>query len=152
MTKPSPKWKKTWSLDSLTHSRFDVSNMAGVLQEAETAYSSGAPESTPGFLVGSMLFICFYFLMLCLCCFCLVLAVLRSLSVIVDFPLPWISHWYFFISLIYVRKICVTSVWHIGTTFSAKIALYIQRNSQFFLQLLRFSINSYIQILIVLRT
>ena len=35
---------------------------------------------------------------LCLC-FCLVLVVLRSLSVIVDFPLPWISHWYFFISL-----------------------------------------------------
>ena len=44
---------------SLPHTRFDVSNMAGVLQEAETAYSSGAPESTPGFLVGSMLFICF---------------------------------------------------------------------------------------------
>ena len=36
-----------------------MSYMAGVLQEAETAYSSGAPESTPSFLVGSMLFICF---------------------------------------------------------------------------------------------
>ena len=33
----------------LPHTRFDVSNMAGVLQEAETAYSSGAPESTPVF-------------------------------------------------------------------------------------------------------
>ena len=29
----------------LPHTRFNVSNMAGVLQEAETAYSSGAPES-----------------------------------------------------------------------------------------------------------
>ena len=44
---------------SLPHTRFDVSNMAGVLQEAETAYSSGAPESVLGFLVGSMLFICY---------------------------------------------------------------------------------------------
>ena len=41
---------------SLPHTRFDVSNMAGVLQEAETVYSSGAPESTPDFLVCSMLF------------------------------------------------------------------------------------------------
>ena len=66
-----------------------------------TAYSSGAPESTPGFLVGSM-FICFCFLMFCLCCSCLVLAVLRSLSIIVDFPLSRISHWYFFISLLII--------------------------------------------------
>ena len=36
-----------------------MSYMANVLQEAETAYSSGAPEFTPSFLVGSMLFICF---------------------------------------------------------------------------------------------
>ena len=36
-----------------------MSYMAGVLQVAETAYSSGAPESTPSFLVGSMLIICF---------------------------------------------------------------------------------------------
>ena len=46
-------------LMSLPHTRFDVSNMVDALQEAETAYSSGAPESTTGFLVGSMLFICF---------------------------------------------------------------------------------------------
>ena len=37
---------------SLPHTRFDLGNMAGVLQEAETAYSSGAPESTPGFFGG----------------------------------------------------------------------------------------------------
>ena len=37
---------------SLPHTRFDVSNMAGVLQEAEAAYSSWAHESTPGFLGG----------------------------------------------------------------------------------------------------
>ena len=68
-----------------------------------TAYSSArAPESTPGFLVGSMLFIWFCFLMFCLCCSCLVLAVLRSLSIIVDFPLPQISHWCFFISLLII--------------------------------------------------
>ena len=36
---------------SLPHTRFDMSNMAGVLQDAENAYSSRAPESTPVFLV-----------------------------------------------------------------------------------------------------
>ena len=34
---------------SLPHTRFDMSNRTGVLQEADTAYSSGAAESTPGF-------------------------------------------------------------------------------------------------------
>ena len=62
--------------------KYDVISTVGVLREAQTAYSSGAPESTPGSLVGSMLFICFQFLVSCLCCFCLVLAVLRSLSVL----------------------------------------------------------------------
>jgi hypothetical protein len=37
---------------SLPHTEFDMGNMAGVLQEAETAYSSGAPESTPCFFDG----------------------------------------------------------------------------------------------------
>ena len=67
----------------LDHTRFDVSNMAGVLQKAETAYSSGAPESTPVFCGVHVVHL---FLVLCLCCFCLVLAVLRRLSV--HFPLP----------------------------------------------------------------
>ena len=46
---------------SLPHTGFDMGNMAGVLQEAETTNSSGAPESTPSFLVGFMLLICFKF-------------------------------------------------------------------------------------------
>jgi hypothetical protein len=45
--------------------------MAGVLQEAEIPHSSGAPESTPGFLMGSMLLICF--LVLSVVCIVLVL-------------------------------------------------------------------------------
>ena len=69
---------------SLPLTRFDMSYMAGVLQEAEPAYSSGAPESTPDFFMGSMLFICF--LVLCFCRFGLVLVVLRSLSVLLHFP------------------------------------------------------------------
>ena len=36
-----------------------MSNMTGVLQEAETAYSSILPDSTPDFQWGFMLFICF---------------------------------------------------------------------------------------------
>ena len=60
--------------------------LAGVLQEAETAYSFGAPESTPDFLVGSMLFICFLvfsvvFLSLWSCPRCS-----PELSVLLDFP------------------------------------------------------------------
>ena len=34
---------------SLPHTGFDMGNMAGVLQEAETPHSSEAPESTPVF-------------------------------------------------------------------------------------------------------
>ena len=31
-----------------------------------------------------------------MCCFCIAFVVLRSLSVLFDFPFPGISHWYFF--------------------------------------------------------
>ena len=55
-------------LMSLPHARFDLSNMAGVLQEAETAYSSGAPESTPGFWWGP----CCSFVFSFWCCVCVV--------------------------------------------------------------------------------
>ena len=79
ITKQSPKSSRLVLLVSLPHTKFDVINMADVLLEAGTgitAYSSGAPESTPSFLVGSMLFSCFsccvYVLFLscpCTCCF-----------------------------------------------------------------------------------
>jgi hypothetical protein len=55
----------------LPHTGFDMGNMAGVLQEAEVAYSYGAPESTHGFWWGP--------------CFGLIYIVLRSSSVVLDF-------------------------------------------------------------------
>jgi hypothetical protein len=66
---------------SLPHTEFDMGNMAGVLQEADIPHSSGAPESTPGFLMGSMLLMFFSFKR-CLYCFGLEFAVLRSSSVV----------------------------------------------------------------------
>jgi hypothetical protein len=60
-----------------------MGNMAGVLQEAETAYSSGAPESTPGFFGGVHAAHVFSF-KCCLYCFGLVFVVLRSSSVVFD--------------------------------------------------------------------
>jgi hypothetical protein len=61
---------------SLPHTEFDMGNMAGVLQEAEIAYSSGAPESTPGFFGG--VHAAHMFLVLSVVCIVLVLSSLFS--------------------------------------------------------------------------
>ena len=46
-----------------------IGNTAGVLKEAGTAYSSRASEYTPGFLMGSVLFIFLFFCVVLLCVF-----------------------------------------------------------------------------------
>ena len=66
----------------------DVLLMTGVLQGAETAYSSGASESTPAFLWVHVVTCVFSFIVASVLFF-LVLVVFRSLSVLVDFPFSW---------------------------------------------------------------
>ena len=54
-----------------------MSNTAGVLKEAGTAYPLLAPEFTPGFLVGYVLLILLVFLCCPVMCHCVLSSVLR---------------------------------------------------------------------------
>ena len=71
--------------------RFDMSNIACAIQEAEAVFSAGTPESTPEFVMESMMFLCFYYFL------CVVSVLLLSCpSCSPRFvPFPWISQRYF---------------------------------------------------------